>query len=155
MPNFKYIDAKIHPKFKDHIIVLSTHNFPENVNITNVYDQNMNGISDIDTKYSEEFKAAIEKVIAEDYDSSKDSLNKSKSFIKSTPVSPALNKTNEILEETKALGLQDNSDDSHDYEGGEGDEEEEEEEEAPKKVKFEKKINHILVFLQYFEVNMF
>ena len=30
-PNFKYLDAKLHPKYKDHIVVLSSNQFPENV----------------------------------------------------------------------------------------------------------------------------
>ena len=62
----------------------------------------------------------------------------------SNPVSSDLNKTNEILEETKALGL---NIDEEDMEGGEGDDEDESEEEAPKKVKisiFLIKIDNIL-----------
>ena len=57
LPNFKYLYNKLHPKYKDHIVVLSTHNFPDNVNVTtNAYDPNIYGIYDMDSKYSEKFK---------------------------------------------------------------------------------------------------
>ena len=52
----------------------------------------------MNSKYSEEFKSAIEKVLKEDYKPSNDNLNKSKSITRSNLVSPALNKTNWILE---------------------------------------------------------
>ena len=71
-------------------------------------------------------------MLKEDYKPSNDNLNKSKSITRSNPVSPALNKTNEILDETKELGL---NLDEEEMEGGEGDYEDKFEEEASKKVK--------------------
>ena len=33
-PTFKYLDAKLHPRYKDHVVVLSSNEFPENVKMT-------------------------------------------------------------------------------------------------------------------------
>ena len=44
-PEFKYYDAKIHPKYRDHIVVLSTNKFPITLNGTNSKDESTDSAS--------------------------------------------------------------------------------------------------------------
>jgi hypothetical protein len=34
MPYFSYLDAKLHPKYKDHVVVLCKNEFPKDSNMT-------------------------------------------------------------------------------------------------------------------------
>lgn len=134
-PNFKYLDAKLHPKYKDHIVVLSSNQFPENVEMTSAWEAPFNGLKgidlDTDENYKSHFKAALDEVetlIMEEKSSEKKVDSKNLTPNSKTPPSSHLESANALLEETKGLGLDVYSDSgSSDYEGGEGDEESEEE----------------------------
>lgn len=62
MPNFTYLDAKLHPKYKDHIVVLSKNEFPEGVNMTFSYAQPIYDISYLhsDINMQPHFEAALD-----------------------------------------------------------------------------------------------
>ena len=147
-PNFKYLDAKLHPKYKDHIVVLSSNQFPENVEMTSAWEAPFNGLKgidlDTDENYKSHFKAALDEVetlIMEEKSSEKKVDSKNLTPNSKTPPSSHLESANALLEETKGLGLNVDSDSgsgSSDYEGGEGDEESEEE---PSEDETEKKKN--------------
>ena len=65
-PYYKYLDAKLHPTFRDHIVILSMNEFPENINLTYCWEDWINDISDIDVKYDQEFAMTIQKVLDEE-----------------------------------------------------------------------------------------
>lgn len=123
-PNFKYLDSKFHPEFKDHVIVLSTNEFSNNANMTYCWDQHLDGISELDTSYPEQFAEAVKKIEASK--KAKENGDKRVATPKlKTLKSPALDPVNEILEEAKSIGIVADSEDSNDYEGGEGESDEE------------------------------
>jgi hypothetical protein len=123
-PSFKYLDAKFHPKLKDHIVVLSSNEFPSDVKMTYCWDGSMYGITDLDTKYPENFNEALE-IVEKERDSKGNKLTKPDTVASkrsSAAKSPTLNKTDALLEETKGLGIGGGSQsDSYDYDGGESD----------------------------------
>jgi len=128
MPNFTYLDAKLHPLFKDHIVVLSKNEFPQNVKMTYSWEPPIYSIDQLDSdeNFKEHFKVALAK--GEKMIKNKKS-NKVKTNLSTpandnkgaSPPSADILKVNELLEETKGLGL--DSESSLSYEGGEGDSE--------------------------------
>jgi hypothetical protein len=123
-PNFKYLDAKFHPEFKDHVIVLSTNEFPDNVNMTYCWDQHLYGISGLDTSYPEQFANAVKEI--EESKKTKEKGDKREATPKlKTLRSSALDHVNELIEETKGIDMVSDSEKSYDYEGGEGESDEE------------------------------
>lgn len=39
-PSFRYLDAKLHPKYKDQVVVLSSNEFPTGMKMTNAFETN-------------------------------------------------------------------------------------------------------------------
>lgn len=115
VPTFKYLDAKLHPKYKDHIVVLSTNEFPESTKVTYCWDDVVCGISDLDQKYPEQFKEIIEQVEGERRNKGAKDKKPGSTSRKSKEKNAALDKTDEILEETKNLGLNESEVDSEKY----------------------------------------
>lgn len=76
---------------------------------------------DMDTAYPEQFKAALQTVLEQDFQGKKGKAREETKAGQNK--SSALTKTNQLLEETKALGVDVDSDDM--YEGGDSDEEQE------------------------------
>ena len=141
IPDFKYLDARFHPQYTDHIVVLSKNEFPEEVKMTYCWDSYIYGISDLDTKYPEIFKEELEKTEKARKSAKKASNNKANNSgamrkkSNTDAKSPALSKTDEILEETKNLGIVEESDeDSYDYDGGEGEDDKKDENKEDEKV---------------------
>ena len=157
IPDFKYLDARFHPQHTDHIIVLSKNEFPDEVVMTNCWDNYIYGISDLDTKYPEIFKEELEKVekARKKSKDKKPDSNTNEKKGSSGNKSPALNKTNEILEETKNMGIVDSDDDSYDYDGGEGEEDDEvKKEEDDKDDKEEEKVWNWLCLPNIFDKDL-
>lgn len=124
VPTFKYLDAKLHPKYKDHVVVLSTNEFPEGAKMTYCWDGVIYGISDLDYKYPEQFKEIVEQVEGERRKKGAKHKKPGTTSTKSKEKNTVLDKTNEILEETKNLGLNESEADSNEYyDGGESSEE--------------------------------
>ena len=49
-PNFKYLDAKFHPKYKDHVVVLSSNEFPEDVKMTYAWESPITSLDHFNDK---------------------------------------------------------------------------------------------------------
>lgn len=144
-PEFKYYDAKIHPKYRDHVVVLSTNKFPTtlsgpissekadataakdqvSVNVTNWFPSDFEFLTE--STHQEEFKSAIEQVLQEDGIKPKKAKMTKGTKTPDLNKSSAISKTNALLEETKALGL---DDDSEEMSGGESDDDDEDEDDA-------------------------
>lgn len=122
LPTFKYLDAKLHPLYKDHIVVLSSNQFPEDCKMTYCWDDPFYSIDNIHADHLDSFKDAYDRVVKEREQHNKEDVKAKKSSKHKDVMdskSPALKQTDALLEETKGLGL--DSEDSDDYEGGEGD----------------------------------
>ena len=135
-PTFRYIDAKIHPKHKDHILVLSENKFPKNTKMTFSWDSSfIGGLDnlDVDELTSAAFKEFLEEAEEEmNLDSTLDNATqdvkvslRGKVIVDKT--SPTLVKADGLLEETKELGFGDSSSEEDSYEGGESDKDKSEE----------------------------
>lgn len=59
---YRYLDHKLHPKHKDHIVVLSSNVFPEETSMTYGYEQPIYDISYLHSMAEEEFKLALDEV---------------------------------------------------------------------------------------------
>lgn len=64
LPEFKNLDVQFHPFYRDHIVVLSKVEMPNNYKITQIFDGNMNSMSDIAKNYPDEYEAALVKAEA-------------------------------------------------------------------------------------------
>ena len=126
LPDFKYLDAMIHPQHADHVVVLSKNEFPNEFKMTYCWEDYIHDISDLDERYPEIFKEELEKVLnaknkSKDNKSDSDTEEKKSS---ANSGSPASDKKNQILEETKHMGLVDSDKNSYDNDGGEGEDDE-------------------------------
>lgn len=134
LPDFTYIDAKLHPKYKDHIVVLSKNDFPSNQKMTYCYQSPFYDISGLD--YDEKFKTHFETAVV-DMEKKEEEARKEKAQQRvasawtdeddddeGSYMSPLKN-ADQLLAESQGLGInEDSSDPSSDYEGGSSDEEE-------------------------------
>ena len=157
MPTFTFIDVIVHPQLSDHFIVLSKCEFPEKAKMTYCWENYINDISDLDTLYPTIFKKELEKVekARKKSKDEKPDSNTNEKKGSSGNKSPALNKTNEILEETKNMGIVDSDDDSYDYDGGEGEEDDEvKNEEDDKDDKEEEKVWNWLCLPNIFDKDL-
>ena len=77
-------------------------------------------MSDIDTRFSEEFRSAIEQVLIEDYKQPLMADTNDKSMNRTTPFSSIADKTNDHLVDNKVLNIYN---DSEEMDGGESEEE--------------------------------
>lgn len=144
-PSFIYNDVKLHPKHRDHIVVLSETKLPSNKNkdtglnkkfnmkhcMDNNFMYSFAGLPD-DEKTKDIFKEEVinaEREVEEEKAAKKVSKNLKIGTVSlktsAPPVetkktsSPHLDNADKLLEETKGLGLNDNwSSDEDSYEGG-------------------------------------
>jgi hypothetical protein len=137
LPDFTYIDAKVHPKHRDHLVVLSKNDFPKNKKMTYCYATPFYDISGLD--YDEKFKTHFEAAVIEK-ENEEAAAKKAKAQKRTASAwtdeydedddasyrSPNLNNADELIKASQDLGFDDDdsSDVSSDYEGGSSDEEE-------------------------------
>ena len=119
-PSFKYLDAKFHPKFKDHIVVLSENKFPENSKFTYGWDTGYNRISDLLYSYETDFMDAINQVKNKIKDKVKDEEVKETS--PDETVGKEITKL-DITNQDESNERLINKNIDEEFEGGEGDEE--------------------------------
>ena len=154
-PTFKYLDIGIHPKYKDHIVVLSENKFPKNTNMTFCWDNSvtymLTNMHD-DEMYKPTMTELVEEAELEmEREQREKGLNSGRNMSQrdkgtKKKESPAVAQASKILEETKGLGLDeydDFSSSSDSYEGGESDSEEQ------KSTKSKKVIQPLSIFVKF------
>ena len=118
-PYYKYLDAKLHPTFRDHIVILSMNEFPENINLTYCWEDWINDISDIDVKYDQEFAMAIQRVLDEEKEAKSNLPTTKTTDIDSHNNVSANTRRTENVEETKTHFLKSETNaDEELFEGG-------------------------------------
>ena len=123
-PYYKYLDAKLHPIFRDHIVILSMNEFPENINLTYCWEEWINDISDIDVKYDQEFAMAIQRVLDEEKEAKTNLPTTKTTDNDSHDNVPANTRRTENVEETKTILLKSETiADEEFFEGGSDSEE--------------------------------
>lgn len=136
MPSFQYLDAKFHPKYNDHIVVLSSNRMPDNISMGSAISGEMYDIANIDSRYPDKFEEAV-RVVEEQAKQKKEleEINLRK-LVKPESKAAILENTDtdeENKEELKLPSIDQNkskfesepsgSENSDEYEGGEGEEE--------------------------------
>jgi hypothetical protein len=122
-PSFKYLDAQLHPKYKNHIVVLSESHFPEDAKMTYcfetpIYEINMLDTDETTKTHFEESLIEVETLILEDKRKTKEVYTKTigrylYGKTKRTPNSSKFENADSQSEESKGLGLY-NGNDSED-----------------------------------------